>query len=270
LIVDMNKSSLNNSKEDSEQKYDSNVADNDENLYKEIKIKNKKVRFENCNSQEENILDTEPEKFEEKLKKIRIRMSVSWEEDEKVNLCNKCGQEFGFFKRKHHCRACGKIFCQNHCKRWIMLPQMYYFKDPERTCDDCWKLYSGIDFKRSFDTFGPKEASTIILLHGSLSNRTQLVYQIEILSKQYRILSLDLPGHGSRIDEKLTSESAIRAISEIIENEVQDKKATIFGYDLGGFVAIQFAKIHPEMCRLCSRSFWRFCYCRICCLGSFI
>lgn len=31
--------------------------------------------------------------------------------DEDVTKCNNCPAEFGWFTRKHHCRACGLIYC---------------------------------------------------------------------------------------------------------------------------------------------------------------
>ena len=34
-----------------------------------------------------------------------------WVEDNTVNSCTNCKDTFSFFKRKHHCRLCGKIFC---------------------------------------------------------------------------------------------------------------------------------------------------------------
>jgi hypothetical protein len=38
---------------------------------------------------------------------------VSWEEDSTVNRCRYCGTEFNLTIRKHHCRGCGGIYCEN-------------------------------------------------------------------------------------------------------------------------------------------------------------
>ena len=37
-----------------------------------------------------------------------------WMRDEAVDKCMKCGVEFTFTERKHHCRDCGKIFCHRY------------------------------------------------------------------------------------------------------------------------------------------------------------
>ena len=45
---------------------------------------------------------------------------VAWAKDEDVPLCPSCGKAFSmvFMRRKHHCRLCGAIMCQN-CSRMI-------------------------------------------------------------------------------------------------------------------------------------------------------
>jgi hypothetical protein len=37
--------------------------------------------------------------------------SCEWTPDEAVAQCSACGKSFGFWRRKHHCRACGRIYC---------------------------------------------------------------------------------------------------------------------------------------------------------------
>ena len=37
---------------------------------------------------------------------------VGWVHDADVHHCMICESDFGFFKRKHHCRACGSVVCR--------------------------------------------------------------------------------------------------------------------------------------------------------------
>ena len=37
---------------------------------------------------------------------------VGWAFDCDMGNCMICGEEFGFFNRKHHCRVCGDIVCK--------------------------------------------------------------------------------------------------------------------------------------------------------------
>jgi hypothetical protein len=34
---------------------------------------------------------------------------VLWAKDEQARLCKDCGLKFHFFRRRHHCRACGQV-----------------------------------------------------------------------------------------------------------------------------------------------------------------
>ena len=44
---------------------------------------------------------------------------VAWLPDEYVGKCVKCRTEFGLItQRKHHCRACGLIYCSNCCSQF--------------------------------------------------------------------------------------------------------------------------------------------------------
>lgn len=51
--------------------------------------------------------------------------------------CFRCRAEFGIFKRKHHCRACGQIFCNTCSSREMYLPQFGIEKNV-RVCDICY------------------------------------------------------------------------------------------------------------------------------------
>ena len=42
-----------------------------------------------------------------------------WTDDNTVNSCHNCKNNFTFLNRRHHCRLCGKIFCHSCCKYYI-------------------------------------------------------------------------------------------------------------------------------------------------------
>lgn len=41
-----------------------------------------------------------------------------WENDNDVKECRSCMSRFSIFKRKHHCRKCGRIFCAQCCWKY--------------------------------------------------------------------------------------------------------------------------------------------------------
>eukprot|EP01012_Entosiphon_sulcatum_P052594 TRINITY_DN7228_c0_g1_i1.p1 TRINITY_DN7228_c0_g1~~TRINITY_DN7228_c0_g1_i1.p1 ORF type:complete len:405 (+),score=46.00 TRINITY_DN7228_c0_g1_i1:178-1215(+) len=62
-----------------------------------------------------------------------------WIPDSQVDQCFECKNAFTFFNRKHHCRACGNIFCQTCSQRSIEIPNMDH-RTPVRVCGNCYLL----------------------------------------------------------------------------------------------------------------------------------
>eukprot|EP01114_Cavostelium_apophysatum_P020893 TRINITY_DN7136_c0_g1_i2.p1 TRINITY_DN7136_c0_g1~~TRINITY_DN7136_c0_g1_i2.p1 ORF type:complete len:537 (+),score=125.57 TRINITY_DN7136_c0_g1_i2:56-1666(+) len=65
-----------------------------------------------------------------------ISSRAQWANDENIYYCSKCDTEFGLFTRRHHCRKCGGIFCDN-CTRFRMVLDSYD-KEPVRVCQACY------------------------------------------------------------------------------------------------------------------------------------
>ncbi|XP_036903733.1 zinc finger FYVE domain-containing protein 21 isoform X1 [Sturnira hondurensis] len=59
-----------------------------------------------------------------------------WVPDKECPRCMQCDAKFDFLTRKHHCRRCGKCFCDKCCGQKVALPRMC-FVDPVRQCVAC-------------------------------------------------------------------------------------------------------------------------------------
>uniref|UniRef100_UPI00358F04C2 FYVE, RhoGEF and PH domain-containing protein 6 isoform X2 n=1 Tax=Myxine glutinosa TaxID=7769 RepID=UPI00358F04C2 len=59
-----------------------------------------------------------------------------WIPDSRVSMCMICTCDFTLTWRRHHCRACGKIICQE-CSQH-RFPLKYLHDKPERVCDLCF------------------------------------------------------------------------------------------------------------------------------------
>ncbi|CAG7848416.1 SubName: Full=Uncharacterized protein {ECO:0000313/EMBL:CCA71703.1} [Serendipita indica DSM 11827] len=78
-------------------------------------------------------------------------IQIRWERDDAVQECNNCRRRFTFFLRKHHCRRCGKIFCDSCSSRKALLDPADVVQDPayrdsfsfstmtHRVCDSCYE-----------------------------------------------------------------------------------------------------------------------------------
>ncbi|NXF26599.1 ZFY16 protein, partial [Rhodinocichla rosea] len=58
-----------------------------------------------------------------------------WVPDSEAPNCMNCQAKFTFTKRRHHCRACGKVFCGSCCKRKCKLQ---YMEKEARVCAGCY------------------------------------------------------------------------------------------------------------------------------------
>ncbi|XP_057344095.1 zinc finger FYVE domain-containing protein 21 isoform X1 [Manis pentadactyla] len=59
-----------------------------------------------------------------------------WVPDKECPRCMHCSAKFDFLTRKHHCRRCGKCFCDKCCSQKVPLRRMC-FVDPVRQCAQC-------------------------------------------------------------------------------------------------------------------------------------
>ena len=63
----------------------------------------------------------------------------AWAPDENFRACSGCNTSFDLFKRKHHCRRCGGVFCGS-CATEKVIPMRLRFIDPVRMCGKCQKI----------------------------------------------------------------------------------------------------------------------------------
>lgn len=96
------------------------------------------------------------------------------------------------------------------------------------------------------DVAGPPDAPPIVFVHGTVFNRTMWAPQREGLSEEYRVIAPDLPGHGDRRDESFRLETGVETVERVVER-LTDGHVHLVGLSLGGYVATEFARRHPEM-----------------------
>ncbi|XP_076683113.1 protein RUFY3 isoform X2 [Andrena cerasifolii] len=66
--------------------------------------------------------------------------AATWANDRLVTRCRACNREFSLTRRKHHCRNCGKIFCNACSDNTTALSTS---TKPVRVCDECYVFLLG-------------------------------------------------------------------------------------------------------------------------------
>jgi sigma-B regulation protein RsbQ len=92
---------------------------------------------------------------------------------------------------------------------------------------------------------GPR---TLMLIHGWTCDETSWIEQIEQLSQAYRVVTLDLPGHGRSEhpgDDRFSVELFVRAI-EAVRAEAKAERVALVGHSLGTQMALRYTRTYPE------------------------
>ncbi|XP_030113567.4 zinc finger FYVE domain-containing protein 16 isoform X1 [Taeniopygia guttata] len=88
-----------------------------------------------------------------------------WVPDSEAPNCMNCQAKFTFTKRRHHCRACGKVFCGSCCKRKCKLQ---YMEKEARVCTGCYDdINKAQAFERMMSPTGPVPSSIVSSEHSS-------------------------------------------------------------------------------------------------------
>ncbi|XP_072346139.1 zinc finger FYVE domain-containing protein 21 isoform X2 [Scyliorhinus torazame] len=114
-----------------------------------------------------------------------------WVPDKECPRCMQCEAKFDFLTRKHHCRRCGKCFCDKCCSKKVPLPRMYFI-DPVRQCAEC-----ALVSQKEYEFFDKQikvliNGATFLVTSGSLEKGETMSCR---LSNNHRYLYLDGEDH---------------------------------------------------------------------------
>jgi pimeloyl-ACP methyl ester carboxylesterase len=92
------------------------------------------------------------------------------------------------------------------------------------------------------------EGEPVILLHGYLETSEIWSGFGNKLAEKYRVISIDLPGHGlSKLyDESHSMEFMAGAVKGLLDN-LNIKKVFLTGHSMGGYVTLAFLELYPEL-----------------------
>lgn len=99
--------------------------------------------------------------------------------------------------------------------------------------------------KISYSDIG--KGTAIVLLHGFLENKNMWQEFVADLSLKYRVITIDLLGHGE--SECLGYVHSMEDNADVVHavlSELRIRKAIFVGHSMGGYVALAFAELYPQ------------------------
>lgn len=109
-------------------------------------------------------------------------------------------------------------------------------------------LAFGDEMRVHFRDVGPREAPVIILVHGFSASLHTWEGWVSNLKRDYRVISIDLPGHGlSRCfdNSEIGPQQFVDTIQRVA-NTLEIERFTLAGNSMGGSAAWNYALAHPE------------------------
>ncbi|WPR71855.1 alpha/beta hydrolase [Flavobacterium sp. NG2] len=92
------------------------------------------------------------------------------------------------------------------------------------------------------------KGTAIVLLHGFLENQKMWDAFVPEFSKKHRVITIDLLGHGETecMGYVHSMENNAEAVHAVLTH-LRIRKAIFAGHSMGGYVALAFAELFPEM-----------------------
>ena len=133
-----------------------------------------------------------------KISSIFPKRNEKWVESNLIQRCQQCTTGFNLLNRKHHCRACGEVFCWKCCNKYIIIPKniiqlpeqensfkmniknslkWFYKEKTELVCNNCDKKINDL-----------KDVEYLIKIFEYLD--LQHLYVVSMVSKNYRTAAI--------------------------------------------------------------------------------
>ena len=103
----------------------------------------------------------------------------------------------------------------------------------------------GLTIHSSSTGSGP---ATIVFIHGWTCDSSSWAAQVPAFAKKYRVVTLDLPGHGKSAlpkDGKFSMDLFARAV-EAVRAETKAERVVLVGHSMGAPVIRQYARLYPQ------------------------
>lgn len=108
-----------------------------------------------------------------------------------------------------------------------------------------------IEFKKVKMSYTDKgKGRVVVLLHGFLGSKLLWEEYVKVLSKHFRVIAIDLPGHGDTpaLGYYHSMEMLAQSVKAVLDG-LGVRKYLIAGHSMGGYTALAFAELFPDNVR---------------------
>ncbi|KAL0123855.1 hypothetical protein PUN28_006001 [Cardiocondyla obscurior] len=199
-----------------------------------------------------NIMKAEGYKFpvlKESDAMFRADTAPAWADGE---VCHRCRVTFGMVQRKHHCRACGQVFCGQCSSKVSTLPKFGIEKEV-RVCEACYEQVNKPSATQTKDSDLPAE-----YLKSTLAQQQQVpTRKTEDELREEEELNLAIALSQSEAEQKEKEKK--RASSVLKSNPTPISRTTYSPPPSPGPSPSQIQEddeIEPELAKYLNRKYW--------------
>lgn len=141
--------------------------------------------------------------------------------------------------------SCGLAKIYFEIDGYMTSKNMVAIKNPQTEIEHKKQSYDGYDIH--YFVSGAPDGELVVFLHPAFSDHRAFDRQVDFFAKKYRVISVDMIGHGlsqvRKSNDKI--DASTRHIADIMAAEGYDK-AHMVGVSLGSLVAQYFAVENPQ------------------------
>lgn len=114
--------------------------------------------------------------------------TAHWKPDSACPSCSVCRASFTWFFRRHHCRRCGDVVCDNHIQKRVPLDQnarLHPRGEMSKACDVCWR-----EWQRVKKEARERDGSLASSRSGSVGTALEIPHRFDVPADEARVGSM--------------------------------------------------------------------------------
>jgi hypothetical protein len=150
-----------------------------------------------------------------------LGFAPEWVPDSEAFRCHRCNTSFSFFLRRHHCRNCGNVYCNNCSSRRLILP--WIGPGPVRVCEQCWN--------DTLDKLLPSSSRTPSSSSSSSQKLPRIIEDVVAALEKFGLEREDILTFASSLHQKGVTADDISACCKLLIKNAKPKSVSIQEYN---------------------------------------